>query len=125
MLLAALKAVIRAFEAVHKLFPAGLKTVIHMAPWPWQVYFELFDDAPRILRHDKNAVGHGYGLIYVVGHNDHGYAPLPADGRYLFLQSGAGKGIKRRKRLIKQENIRVGCQDLASATRCCWPPDRL
>ena len=62
------------------------------------------------LAHDPDPVGHGEGLLLVVGDEERGGADLELDATDLVAQLGAHLGVERRQRLVEQQHRRLDGQ---------------
>jgi hypothetical protein len=69
--------------------------------------------------HHRDRVGHGHGLLLVVGDVDEGQPDLGLDPLELDLHLAAQLEVQRAERLVEQEHLGAVDQARATATRCC------
>jgi hypothetical protein len=74
--------------------------------------------------HDADFVGHGKGLVLVMGHQDGGRVLTLEDLAHFQRQALAQIDVEIGKWLVEQDQSwGRGASARASATRCCWPPE--
>lgn len=72
---------------------------------------------------DGDPVGHGEGLLLVVGDEDRGDPERQLEAADLLAQGEPDLGVECRERLVQEQDPGRRASARARATRCCWPPD--
>ncbi len=78
----------------------------------WHVDPEVFDDAPRAIRHHQHAIGEEYGFGDAVRDEQHGLTLLLPDAQQLDVEMIAGERIERAERFVHQQHRRSEHQRL-------------
>ena len=91
--------------------------------WPRQVHRKFLFHSSRAKSQQRHAIAQPCRFAHIMRDEDDGAAGFRPYALQFIVQQIASLGVERGERLVHQQDVRLGGQARAKATRCRMPPE--